>query len=218
MRNFSRSRSITNSSVCARKRLDRLERARHEVLANLPDVRVLDDQVAADRNERRVRLELGLDVRLRVIGVEDDEDRPIPCASTHLVDDVRIGGRAPAEVGDPRMRRIVLALGLDVDRHDLASPDEVAERREEERAAAAIRPGLDDELRPRLDHDLLVDPEVERVLQRLRAEPRRLGPGIRTRRGRRARARRPRGRADGRGESGAIVRARTRVVLHGQRF
>ena len=57
------------------ERLDRLERPGQQVLADLPDVRVLDDQVAADGDERRVLGELGLDVRLRVVRVEDDERR-----------------------------------------------------------------------------------------------------------------------------------------------
>ena len=37
-----------------KKCLDGLERARQEVLADPADVRVLDDEVAAQRNERRV--------------------------------------------------------------------------------------------------------------------------------------------------------------------
>ena len=77
------------------------------------------------------------------------------------------------------MGRVVVAHRLDVDRDDLALAEQVADRGEERGAPTAVRARLDDELRPRLDHDLLVDPEVERVLERLRAEPRRLRPGVR---------------------------------------
>ena len=131
IRNFSRERSISNSSVVARKRLDRLERAREQVLADLPDVGVLDDHVAADGDERRVVRELGLDVPLRVVGVEDHE-RPLSlCAGPDLGEDVGVGRGAAAEVGDPRMVRVVLAHLLDVDRDDLSFAKEVAYRGEE---------------------------------------------------------------------------------------
>ena len=76
------------------------------------------------------------------------------------------------------MLGVVVPHGLDVDRHHLADAQQVAHRREEERAAAAIRPRLDDELRPSLRHDLLIHPEVERVLERLRPEPGRLRPRV----------------------------------------
>jgi hypothetical protein len=77
------------------------------------------------------------------------------------------------------MLRVVVALRLDVDRHDLAASHEIAERREVERAPTAVGPGLDDELGRRLEHDLLVDPEIERVLKGLRTEPGRLRPRVR---------------------------------------
>ena len=103
-----------------------------------------------------------------------------PCARrAHLREHLGIGRGAAREVGDARMLRIVVPHRLDVDRDDLALAEEVADRGEVERAAAAPRARLDDELRPRLRHDLLVDPEVERVLERLRAEPRRLRPRVR---------------------------------------
>ena len=101
------------------------------------------------------------------------------CPLANLRDDVGIGRGAAAEVRDARMLRVVLAQRLDVDRDDLAPIEQVAHRREEERAPPAVRPGLDDQLGSRLDHDLLVDPEIERVLERLRAEPRGLRPGVR---------------------------------------
>ena len=67
--------------------------------------------------------------------------------AANLGDDVGVGRRAAAEVRDPRMRRVVVAHLLDVDRDDLPRPEQVADRREEERAAAAVRARLDDELR-----------------------------------------------------------------------
>ena len=85
------------------ERLDRLERSGHEVLANPPDVRVLDDHVAADGHERRVGGELLLDMALRVVRVEDDEDRPAGGAFAHLPDHCGIRRRAAGEVRDPRM-------------------------------------------------------------------------------------------------------------------
>ena len=115
------------------------------------------------------------------------------------------------------MSRIVRALGHDVDRHDLAATHKVAERGEEQRAAAAIRAGLDDEFGLRLEHDLLVDPEVERVLQRLHTEPGRLRPGVRlvedVVRASDGGAVEPAIEAKASGRQGAA-----RVVLHGQRF
>ncbi len=151
IRNFSRVRSISNSFVVGEERLDRLERAGKQVLPDLPDVRVLDDQVAADGHEPRVLGELGLDVRLRVVGVQDHQ-RPLPLgARTDLGDDVGVGRGAAAEIRDPRVCRVVVPRRLDVDRDDLACTEQVAERGEEERAAAAVRAGLDHELGPGLD-------------------------------------------------------------------
>ena len=74
---------------------------------------------------------------------------------------------------------IVVSQRLDVDRDDLTRAEQVAYRGEEERASAAVRPGLDDQLGSRLGHDLLVDPEIEWILERLSAEPGRLRPGVR---------------------------------------
>ena len=76
------------------------------------------------------------------------------------------------------MHRVVLTQRLDVERDDLPGPEQLADRGEVESAPAAVRAGLDDELGLRLDHDLLVDPEVQGVLERLRAEPRRVGPRV----------------------------------------
>ena len=116
------------------KRLDRLERAGEEILPDLSDVRVLDDHVAADGHEARVLGQLGLDVRLRVVGVQDHE-RALPLrARTDIGHDVRVDRGAAAEVGDPRMRRVVVADRLDVDRDDLSRTEQVADRGEEERA------------------------------------------------------------------------------------
>ena len=179
MRNFSRSRSISNSLRSREERLDRLQRPGHQVLTDLADVRVLDDHVAADRDDRPVRLELGLDVRLRVVGVEDDERLASAGTTAHLVEDVRVGRRASSEIRDPRVPGVVVPQRLDVDRDHLAAPDEVADRRQVERASPAVRARLDDDVGPRLEDDLLVDPEVERVLQRLRAEPVRPRPRVR---------------------------------------
>ena len=101
------------------------------------------------------------------------------CPLANLCNDVGIGRGAAAEVRDARMLRVVVSQRLDVDRDDLTRAEQVAHRREEERASAAVRPGLDDQLGSRLDHDLLVDPEIERILERLSAEPRGLRPRIR---------------------------------------
>ena len=57
-------------------------------LGSAADVRVLDDEVAADRHERRVGLELGLDVRLRVVRVEDHERAATLGAAAHVGDDL----------------------------------------------------------------------------------------------------------------------------------
>ena len=92
-------------------------------------------------------------------------------ARANLVDDAGIGRGSAAEIRDARMLRVVVAQRLDVDRDDLAAAEQVAQRRKEERTAPAIRPGLDDQLGSRLGDDLLVDPEIERVLERLRSEP-----------------------------------------------
>jgi len=55
---------------------------------------------------------------------------------------------------------------------------QVADRREEERRPTVRRAGLDDELRPNLMQDLLIDPQVGRVLLDLGAEPERTVPGL----------------------------------------
>ena len=102
-----------------------------------------------------------------------------PAARANLFDDRRIRRRTASEVRDPRMGGIIVAHRLDVDRHDLTVSHEIAQRREVQRASAAICPGLDDQLRARLVDDLLVDPEIEWVLERLCPEPRRSDPRIR---------------------------------------
>ena len=83
-----------------------------------PDVRVLHDQVAAHRDQLRVSLELRLDVGLRVVGVEDDrrsagrsEPRSGPGDRS----------RTSAEVGDPRVPRVVRHR-RDIDRDHLPEP------------------------------------------------------------------------------------------------
>ena len=114
-----------------------------------------------------------------MIRVEHDE-RPLSFRATaDLGDELGIGRRPAAKVGDPRVRRVVVPRRLDVDGDDLTDTEQVADRSEVERAPTAIRSGLDDQLGSRLDHDLLVDPEVERVLERLGAEPFCLRPGVR---------------------------------------
>ena len=76
------------------------------------------------------------------------------------------------------MGRVVVPHRLDIDRDDLSLAEKIAHRGEERGAPAAVRPGLDHEVGLRLEHDLLVHPEIERVLERLSAEPGRLGPRV----------------------------------------
>ena len=115
---------------------------------------------------------------LRMVRVEDHERPPPFRPGTNVGDDVGVGRRPSAQVRDPRVLGVVLTQRLDVERDDLPGPEQLADRGEVESAPAAVRAGLDDELGSRLDHDLLVDPEVQRVLERLRAEPRRVGPRV----------------------------------------
>ena len=75
------------------------------------------------------------------------------------------------------MLRPALLL-LHVDREHLAVSEQVAERGEIERAAAERGTGLDDQVRPELVEQLLIDPQVERALVGAHPEPARVGAGL----------------------------------------
>jgi GNAT superfamily N-acetyltransferase len=134
------------------------------------DVGVLDDEVAPDRHEVGVGAQLLADVRGGVIGVEQDHDPLALGRFADLGDDLVTDGRAH-EIADPGVDGQALG-GRDVDGQDRAMPEQVHDRGEVQRAAAQVRPGLDDEVRARVDEDLLVRPQVERALERPVPEPR----------------------------------------------
>ena len=81
----------------------------------------------------------------------------------HPVDDRRARA-GPGEIGDTRM--LGLCIRVDVDRDHAAVTEQVAQVGEEQRAAAEPRARLDDERRPQLGDDLLVDPDIEWQLPR----------------------------------------------------
>ena len=53
---------------------------------------------------------------------------------------------------------------LHIDGHNLPAANDVEHMSEVQRAAAGIRPCLDDQVGPDLVKDLLVDPQIERTL------------------------------------------------------
>jgi hypothetical protein len=85
----------------------------------------------------------------------------------HQLDDRRVRGGTD-QLFDPRVPG---QLGLvDVDRQHLAPTEHVADTREIEGATSRARPRLDDQPRPDLGEDLLIDPEIEGALVRPRAK------------------------------------------------
>src|SRR5687767_3687923 len=67
---------------------------------------------------------------------------------------------------------------IDVDAHDLATSQEIADGSQEQGASPEIRPGLDDQLRADLVQDLLVVPEVKWALEYPVSEPERVPPRL----------------------------------------
>src|SRR5438132_902642 len=84
--------------------------------------------------------------------------------------------RASKEIGDARVLRPALPRPP-VDAHDAAATDSVADAGKEVSGAAEPGPGLDDELGALLEQNLLIDPDVERTLERPHPEPVRIAPG-----------------------------------------
>src|ERR1700693_4474964 len=67
--------------------------------------------------------------------------------------------------------RGTFGVRLDVDREDLAVPNQLAHRCQEKRAAAERGPALDNQLWAQFLQDLLVDPKVQWALQCAHSQP-----------------------------------------------
>ena len=82
-------------------------------------IRVLDDKVAARRDERGVSVQFRQDVVFTMPGVEDDQDGGLASSAPTDLAQNRVRGRGTGEIGNPSMPRSA-ALARRVDCQDLA--------------------------------------------------------------------------------------------------
>jgi hypothetical protein len=103
-----------------------------------------------------------------VVAVKHHHHALVPLRGrAHARDNLRLDGRAE-HVGDARMHRQPIRM-LHVDGDDVAGAEPIELPREEQRRATERRAGLNHERRPAVEEQLLIDPQVHRVLDQRHA-------------------------------------------------